>query len=90
MIVNVARHCGIVIWLGPKSLCQVVTQRGKTRRRAAEHGPRRAAGTLPDNPSEIWLPGLVSQSVLLWDSVRLEIVAGVNGPTGFRLFTRRA
>ena len=32
-----------------------------------------------------WLPGLVSQSVVLWDQIGLEAVRGSKGHTSFRL-----
>jgi len=32
-----------------------------------------------------WLPGLVSQSVLLWDVVGLEMVTGLKGHVELRL-----
>jgi hypothetical protein len=35
----------------------------------------------------IWLPGLVSQSVVVWDSVGLETVAEQKGHTGLRLLS---
>ncbi len=43
---------------------------------SAERQRRKVAGTLPDDLSDIWLPGLVSQSVVLWDAVGLEMVLG--------------
>ena len=46
---------------------------------ATRHRKQKAAGTLPDDLSKIWLPGLVSQSVVFWDTVGLEMARGSKG-----------
>ncbi len=33
----------------------------------------------------VWLPGVVSQSVLLWDAAGLEMVTGLKGQVRLRL-----
>ena len=39
--------------------------------------------------SAIWLPGLVSQSVLLWDGVRLEMKRALKGHVKTNLLSQR-
>ncbi len=62
-----------------------VSDCGLPAQRGSASVPNENAPAMTGGAFCVWLPGVVSQSVILWDSVSLEIVAGVKGHTGFRL-----